>query len=127
MIKLVKEEKTMVEPVPVQIKTEEPQPKEIDAKIAAVACEEAVNNLMQQAWDFISNINSVIATLELNYKEDAIKKDVIEILNAIIDDNTINIGMIQKVINLMNIKKVELLDAGEQKAENILTKAVDSE
>lgn len=94
---------------------------EIDEKIAATACEEAVNSLTQQAWDFISNINSVIATLELNYKE-AAKEDVIEILNALITDSTINIGMLQKATNLMNIEKIDLLDAGEDKAEKVLTK-----
>ena len=123
MIKLIKEEeKIKVEPVPVE---QQPQEPVVDDKIATVACEEAVNSLTHQAWDFISSVNSVIATLDINYKED-VKKDVIELLNAIIDDSTINIGMLQKITNMMNIKKVDLLDAGEDKAEKILTQATDS-
>ena len=124
MIKLIKEEKVKVEPIPVE--AEQPKEEEVDDKIAAVACEEAVSNLMRQAWDFISNVNSVIATLELNYKE-PVKEDILAILAAVVDDSTINIGMIQKITNMMNIKKVDLLDAGETKAEEILTKAEDSE
>lgn len=124
MLKLIlkeeEEPKVKAEPTPVEVPSGG-EVEEIDEKIAATACEEAVNSLMQQAWDFISNINSVIATLELNYKE-AAKKDVIEILNALITDSTINIGMLQKAINLMNIEKIDLLDAGEDKAEKVLTK-----
>lgn len=124
MLKLIlkeeEEPKAKVEPIPVEVPSDG-EVEEIDEKIAANACEEAVNSLTQQAWDFISNINSVIATLELNYKEEA-KKDVIEILNALITDSTINIGMLQKATNLMNIEKIDLLDAGEDKAEKVLTK-----
>jgi len=108
------------------LKSEPIVPDEVDAKIETIACEEAVNSLMQQAWNFISNVNSVIATLDLNYKGES-KGDVIELLNAIVDDSTINIGVIQKVTNIMNIKKVDLLDAGEVKADKILTKEADSE
>lgn len=126
MIKLIKEEETIVKPVPAPV---EQKQEEVDAKMATVACEEAVNNLMQQAWDFISSVNSVIATLELHYKEDS-KKDVLELLNVIVDDSTINVGVLQKIANMMNIKKVDLLATGENKAEEILnvsTEHADSE
>ena len=127
MIKLInEEEKTIVEPIAIE---QEPEPvetkpedfSEVDEKMANLACEEAVNSLMQQSWDFISQVNSVIATLDVNYKED-IKKDVLELLNVIIDDSTINIGVLQKITNMMNSKKVNLLNAGEDKAEEILEK-----
>lgn len=121
MIKLLKEETEIVEPE--QTATAEV---EVDTKIAKVACEETITHLMQEAWDFISNVNSIIATLDVNYKEDS-KDDVIELLNAVVDDTTISIGVLQKITNMMNSKKVELLDAGEVKAEEILTNEVDSE
>lgn len=124
MLKLIKEEKTVkVEPVNLpeaeEIAVQEKQ-KEIDEKIAVAACEDSVTDLMQQAWDFISSINSVIATLDLHYNNEEVKKDVLELLNYVADESTVNIGMLQKISDLMNIKKVDLLDAGEDKAEEFL-------
>lgn len=129
MLKLItEEEKTIIEPINVDVE-QAPEPvettpeefSEVDEKTVNLACEEAVNNLMEQSWDFIAQVNSVIATLELNYKED-IKKDVLELLNVIVDDSTINIGVLQKITNMMNSEKVNLLNAGEDKAEKLLEK-----
>ena len=124
MLTLIKEEKTTVEPSPAQPAA--PSQDAVDPKVVAVACEESVNTLMQQAWDFISNIKSVIATLDVNYIGDS-KKDILELLNTIVDDSTINVGVLQKITDLMNSKRVDLLDAGADKAEAILTKEADSE
>lgn len=125
MIKLLEQEKTLIEPV---AKEEKLAAEEVDNQLAITACEEAVNYLLQQSWDFISSVNSVIATLEMNYQED-VKKDIIELLNVIVDDITINIGMLNKITNIMNTKKTTLLNTGEDKAEKILnkTEADDSE
>lgn len=120
MIKLLKEETEIVEP------EQETNVEEVDAKIATVACEETITSLMQEAWNFISDVNSVIATLNTNYKESS-KDDILELLNAVIDDTTISIGVLQKITNMMNAKRVDLLDAGEIKAEEILTDVADSE
>ena len=129
MLKLItEEEKTIIEPInvdveqaPGPVETTPEEFSEVDEKTVNLACEEAVNNLMEQSWDFIAQVNSVIATLELNYKED-IKKDVLELLNVIVDDSTINIGVLQKITNMMNSEKVNLLNAGEDKAEKLLEK-----
>lgn len=125
MIRLLKEaeEKTLVEPVAADTQTppEVSNTEEVvDAKkIAITACEDAVRDLTHAAWDFISTTNSVIATLDLYYTEKS-KDGVINLLNTIVDDSTINIGILQKVMGLINSKKTDLLDAGETKAEEIL-------
>ena len=62
----------------------------------------------------------MIATLAVNY-EDELKDDVIEILNVVVDDATINIGVLQKVANMMNKRRLQLLNTGEDKVEQILS------
>ena len=92
---------------------------EVDEKASNIACEEIVSNLMQQCWDFISGVNSVIATLDANYMND-LKEDIIGLLNVVVDDSTITVGMLQKIVSTMDERKIELLDAGEDKVDEIL-------
>ena len=89
------------------------------------ACEEAINMLTKRLWDFIADINSVITTLESSYNADR-KADVLQILDTILNDSTINIGMLQKIMSIMNDKTAMLIDSGEDKAEKIVSNA-DSE
>lgn len=123
MIKLIKEEQTLIKPVATELEDENTdvniEELNVDKKMAELACEEMVNNLIQQSWDMISNVNSVIATLDVNYDNDN-KEKITELLNLIIDDYTIDIGMLQKVVDIMNIRKGDLLYQGEDKAEKIL-------
>lgn len=118
MIKLLKEEQVAaeLEDENTDVNIEELN---VDKKMAELACEEMLNNLIRQSWDMISNINSVITTLDVNYDNDN-KEKITELLNLIIDDYTIDIGMLQKVVNIMDSRKGDLLDMGEDKAEEIL-------
>ena len=67
----------------------------------------------------ISEIKSVIATMESSY-EDANKENIQNILNSIVDDITINIGMLHKVITLVDNNSSNLLQSGQEKAEDII-------
>ena len=83
------------------------------------ACQDSVNSLVQNAWDFISNVNSVIATIDYDYKESN-KESLLEILNNIVDDATVIVGMLYSGINLIDAKTTELIQSGSEKAENLI-------
>lgn len=114
---LILQENTIIEPVanPSAEATEE----KVNATMLKNACENATNNIIQKAWELINEVNSFIATIEYDYKE-ANKDEVTSILNSVIDDTTVNIGMLYKVISLFDNKTTELLDAGEQKADDLI-------
>ena len=46
--------------------------------------------------------------------------EIIELLNSIVDDSTVNIGILHKVFELLNSEKAELLVSGQEKAEEII-------
>lgn len=139
MLRLIKEAeekdvKTLVEPVPAEdISLDNDQEKiegqdvtdvSADAQTALSddviknAYSDSVNNLIQTTWDLISNINAVSTTFDFDYNQDN-KEEILSILNAMVDDITINIGMLHKVSELIDLKTIELLDTGKDKAEEI--------
>lgn len=122
MLKLIKEEN--VKPVALDqvddVQISEPEQQEVPEIIINNACQDIVNNLIQSAWNFISEINSTIATIEYDFKDAKAKKEIIELLNSIVDDSTVNIGILHKVFELLNSEKAELLVSGQEKAEEII-------
>lgn len=103
------------EPKEVTIKPEEPSP-----EIQQNAFSDLINAAIQKEWEIISQINSLIATFDYEYKEEN-KDDITAILNQLVDDSTINVGMLHKVAELVSTKTSELLDSGEEKAEEIIS------
>lgn len=69
-----------------------------------------------EVYNSISSLKSILTTLGTELSD---KQDVRDILNAIIDERTIHVGMLQKAIDLLNDEHKELVDAGEEKAETI--------
>ena len=84
----------------------------------------ALNNVLNATWDIISELNSVIATSEVA-NDCPNKEDVKNILNTIVDDTTITIGMLNKAIELVNPKFGELINQGENKAEDSIESDVE--
>ena len=85
MIKLIKEEKEIIEPVAAEesVLDLNNQPKtEEDIELANKTCEEMVNNLVRKSWEFIAEVNSTVATIEENF-EKAVKSKVIELLERV--------------------------------------------
>ena len=121
MLRLIKED--TIKPISID-QVEETVPEsiieEVPVSVIANACQDVVNNLIQAAWNFISEVNSTIATLEYDFKDEAAKKEIIELLNTIVDDSTINIGVLHKVFELVNTDTANLLASGTEKAENII-------
>ena len=71
---------------------------------------------ISDVYSNISALKSVLTTLGLDLPE---RTDVQDILNEIINERTMHVGMLQKAIDLLNEEHKELLDAGEEKAEQI--------
>lgn len=94
---------------------EEPSKREVEE----IAYVDLVNSAIKQTWELISLINSLIATFDYDYKEDN-KEDIMELLNQISDDDTITVGMLHKVLELVSYKTGSLLASGETKAEEII-------
>ena len=103
------------EPEEVTIKAEEPS-----EQVQENAFSDLINFAIQKEWEIISQINSLIATFDYEYKEDN-KDDVTAILNQLVDDSTINVGMLHKVAELVSNKTADLMNAGEEKAEEIIS------
>ena len=78
-----------------------------------------LNQLMMDAWSFISKVNSGIITLK--GEENVPQKDhILEILNSVADDSTIIVGMLSKVSTLLDENTLALMQKGEKKADNII-------
>lgn len=92
---------------------------EVPTDIIKKACQDSVNGLIQNGWDFISNVNSVIATIDYDYKESN-KEALLEILNTVVNDITVVIGMLYSGVNLIDNKTAELIQDGSEKAENLV-------
>ena len=103
MLKLIKEEN--VKPIALDqvddVQVSEPEQQEVPEVIINNACQDIVNNLIQSAWNFISEVNSTIATIEYDFKDAKAKKEITELLNSIVDDSTVNIGILHKVFEYL--------------------------
>lgn len=99
---------------------EAPAVEEPHADVPESVFTDLINSAIQKEWDLISHINSLIATFDFEYKGDN-KDDLASIFNQLVDDTTINIGMLHKAAELVSSKQAELMDAGEQKAEEIIS------
>lgn len=112
------ENRTEVIPVP---KPEMDSDDGIEYSMVKQACKSNMNDLIQEAWGFISNINSSVMMLDMDYKESN-KSDIIELLNTIVNDLTINIGVLETCGSMIDNNADELIASGKEKAENILSK-----
>lgn len=78
-----------------------------------------INDIIQQSWGLVNNINSILTTVNIDPKV-VIDDNILEILNSIINDVTIDIGMLYKVIEMLDSKTSELIEVGEEKAEDVI-------
>lgn len=112
-------EEEPVEIVPEEEITVKEPIEEVKPEIEESAFSQMILDAIQHEWDLISQINSIIATIDYDYKEDN-KDDVLKILNEINDDSTINVGMLHKVSELISEDTANLLSSGIEKAEEII-------
>lgn len=94
--------------------------KDVTETEATNAFLETINMLIQHYWDASSQVSSVIATISSNYDIANNKSEIIEILNNILNDTTVSLGMLYSINNLIDPKQTQLLQAGQEKADNII-------
>lgn len=115
---IIKEAILLDEPIdelpPVEISpTNIEEPKE-DNEIKNNAMSSIIANEISNTYTSIDSIKSIIATISSEMPE---REDVVAILNQLVDDNTIHIGMLQKAMDLIDGKSSDLIDAGVESAE----------
>lgn len=96
------------------------QAEEAKPEIVETVFSDMINNAIQEQWNIISTLNSIIATFDFDYKGEN-REDILTILNQLVDDSTISVGMLHKISELVSTKVTELVTAGENKAENIIS------
>lgn len=77
-----------------------------------------LSGALGRKMDEIDEVKSLIATFGY-YGEDRFG-DVIKILNGMLDDDTIHLGMYQKSLELLNPDMQDRMEAGKDKAEEII-------
>lgn len=77
-----------------------------------------LSGALGRKMDEIDEVKSLIATF--GYHGEGRFGDVIKILNGMLDDDTIHLGMYQKSLELMNPDMQDRMEAGKDKAEEII-------
>lgn len=115
---LIKEAILLDEPIdelpPVAISPTEIEEPKVDDSIKENAMSSIIANEISSTYNSIDSIKSIIATISSEMPE---REDVIAIMNQLVDDKTIHVGMLQKAIDLIDGKTNELIDNGIEAAE----------
>jgi len=115
---VIKEAILLDEPIdelpPVVMSTPEIEEPTIDDSIKENAMSSVIANEIANTYASIDSIKSIIATLSSEMPE---REDIIAIMNQLIDDKTIHVGMLQKAMDLIDGKSNELIDGGIEAAE----------
>lgn len=119
-IKLVEEAISLDEPIeelpPVEVQDIEISEPKVDDSIKENAMSSIIANEISNTYLSIDAIKSIIATMSSEMPE---KEDVIAILNQLIDDKTLSVGMLQKAMDLIDGKTNDLIDSGVEVANDI--------
>jgi len=76
-----------------------------------------LTNSISREWDSIENLKSDVVTIISNKPE--LAPSVTDIINVIIDEKIMHVGMLQKALELIAEEQMDLVKAGEEKAEII--------
>lgn len=79
-----------------------------------------INSMLQEKFKEIDSIKSIIATVGFDGFKFEDKADVITILNSVLDDCNIHVGMYQKALGIIDPEAQAAVDQGKDKAEDIL-------
>jgi rubrerythrin len=131
---LIEEEKKELEILPAAELAQEPLPLNPDMGVEAPIEEQPVpeeikvnafsslvNASISKEWEAIDAMNSAIATFIVERPEDEAS---IEVLRQVVDEKTAHVGMLQKVLGIVDGKTYELVKDGEEKADDIVSEVV---
>jgi len=130
--KILLEEPKDVEVDKVEMNVDELPPVELDAPITVdmpeISEEDKTNGFINilssevsEIYNNLASLKSILVTLNGDLPE---RTDVKDIIEEIINERTIHVGMIQKAIDLLSEDHKELVDAGEEKAEQIASETI---
>lgn len=91
----------------------EPTEEDVLPEIKDNAISGLLTSQLTSIYGDIDNLKSVVTTIALESPE---KQDVIDILNSIIDDRTVHIGMLEQALGLVDSKHADLVDTGKETA-----------
>lgn len=106
-----------LENAPVEEPTTELKLEQPSEEVIVSAHNDMIQSLINDCWSFITNANGVIATLEFNNEAIGDVESVKTLLNDVVDQTTINIGILHKVATMVDSNTAELIATGENKAE----------
>ena len=78
-----------------------------------------LNDIIKDEFALIEKLNSAIATIDSAELEN--KEDILTILKTVLDEKNINVGMLTKSLELVDSKSTELMTAGIEKADEIIS------
>lgn len=83
-----------------------------------------INILSSEVSDVYNNLaslKSILVTLDSDLPN---RDDIKDIIEEIINERTVHVGMLQKAIDLLSEDHKELVDVGEEKAEQIASETI---
>ena len=98
---------------------------EVEKSIQENTFADVTIGIKDSVWDIISTLNGLIVNAEVDNCPN--KEEVITLLNEIVDEETIVVGMLEKVSELINEKRSSLIQKGKEKAENLLGNDIPTE
>ena len=78
-----------------------------------------ISDIIKQEFASIELVNSSIATID--YEDIKDKESILAVLKTIVDEKNIHIGMLTKILELLDDSVTDLMNAGIEKAETILS------
>ena len=87
-------------------------------EVKKAALSQMINDTINSEWEALNRIKSDIATLENEAPE---QTEVKSILESILDEKLIHIGMLTKALSLLDEETQALMDAGIEKAEEVIS------
>lgn len=79
------------------------------------ALQSVINTEISNTYNNINDLKSILATVSYNSKNVGVE----DIINEIIDNRTVHIGMLQTVLSMLGSDSSELIETGEDVAEKI--------
>ena len=92
---------------------------EVKEEVVVNAYTDMLQDLLRKQWDVINSADGIIATIDLESAE-VNKEDVKAILNKLVEDTTVAIGMVTKALGVVDPSQEELMDKGIEKAEEVI-------
>lgn len=98
------------EPIEISV---DPVPEE-ELKVNAISG--IITNEIAKVYSDIDSLKSILSTVALEMPD---RQDVLDILNELINERTIHIGMFQQLLDLVDGEHKDLVDAGAETAKAI--------